>query len=149
MDIRIRPYCQRDYRYLREMVFSYHNTHTGQSQINNDKIEDTVIELCGNPTKGTILIFEYDEEICGYAILIAHWSNIYGGNILSIDELYIKEQWRNKGIAARFLNVAHLSHEKVVGIRIEAASSHQDTRGWLIRLGFREMKGICLHKEMI
>lgn len=34
----------------------------------------------------------------GYARLINYWSNEYGGNILYIDELYVKSDYRSLGI---------------------------------------------------
>lgn len=146
MNIRIRPYIQKDYRYLKEMIFALYKENPEGETINEDKIEDTVIELSSNPSKGRIIVFECDETIIGYAILIVNWSNKYGGNILVVDELYIKPEWRNKGIGTRILNTAHLNHENVVGLRIDIEPPNKKTAEHYIGLGLKETGNTSLIK---
>lgn len=136
---------QKDYRYLKGMVFARYEEDAEGETINEDNIEDTVIELSSNPSKGRIIVFECEETIAGYAILIVNWSNKYGGNILVVDELYIKPEWRNKGIGTRFMNTAHLNHDNVVGLRIDVEATDKKIEEYYIGLGLKVSK----NKSMI
>jgi ribosomal protein S18 acetylase RimI-like enzyme len=70
-------------------------------------ISRTFEHLSAHPDYGTILVFEYEKQIIGYAVLINFWSNEYGGIVLSIDELYIVPEFRSKGIATHFILFLH------------------------------------------
>lgn len=59
-------------------------------QITDEKISKTIRELDNNPRRGKIIIFEKASIVIGYVILIFYWSNEFGGDILQIDELYVK-----------------------------------------------------------
>src|SRR5262249_51675533 len=58
----------------------------------------TFRELAQKPDKGRLIVFEADDEVIGYCIVIFFWSNEYSGNLIEIDELYIAEEWRGAGI---------------------------------------------------
>lgn len=69
----------------------------------DEKINRTFNKLTKHPDKGTIMITETDSKIIGYSILINFWSNEHGGNILDIDELYIKSNYRGKEIGSKLI----------------------------------------------
>ena len=48
------------------------------------------------------LIFEAGEEIAGYALLCKTYSQEAGGMAVWIDELYVRDAYRNRGIGHRF-----------------------------------------------
>jgi len=58
------------------------------------KIKRTIAESRKNPDKVIIYMFQREKKNIGYAILVFFWSNEYGGNIVTIDELYVKEEYR-------------------------------------------------------
>jgi len=52
----------------------------------DEKIDRTFQRLQQHPGEGCVLVFEWQEQLMGYALPINFWSNEYGGNVLSIDE---------------------------------------------------------------
>ena len=45
-----------------------------------------------------------DNEVCGYTLLTFTYSNEYGGKIMEIDEIYIIDKFRKKGLASYFIS---------------------------------------------
>ncbi len=85
------------------MVIALYMEDVYGKEINIRKTKKMILELSANLGKGDIYIFKKVKEIVGYAIIIYYWSNEYGGHIVFIDELYIKPQFRGKGIVTQFL----------------------------------------------
>lgn len=86
-----------------ELVKSLYRDDPEGKPVFDEKINRTFNELTKHPDKGTIMIIEADSKTIGYSILINSWSNEYGGNILDIDELYIKSNYRRKEIGSKFI----------------------------------------------
>ncbi len=128
-------------QYLPELNIMIHDLYLADGEpekMTDDKINNTVSFLSTHPGHGEIILFCDETEAVGYAILINYWSNEFGGNVLYIDELYVKEAFRNQQIGTDFIrhlvssgynNCKALSLE-VVGINDRALALYQ-------RLGFR------------
>jgi ribosomal protein S18 acetylase RimI-like enzyme len=72
--------------------------------LTNEQIDSTFQRLATHPDFGKILVFDINNQIIGYSLLINFWSNEYGGIILVIDELYITPQYRSRGIGTHFIS---------------------------------------------
>jgi len=88
--MKFRAFKYADYSELKRMIHALYREDPGNEQITDEKISKTVKELRKNPSKGKIIIFEKRKVTIGYSILIFYWSDEYGGDILHIDELYVK-----------------------------------------------------------
>ena len=71
-------------------------------------------------------MIDHNEETVGYALLIHYWSNEYGGMLLFLDELFISEPFRGKGIGAAFLEALKAGvFYKTVGLVLEVMPSNE------------------------
>src|SRR3989338_7719007 len=87
--------------------------------------------------KRTIMVFEGEKELLGYAILINFWSNEYGGNIVYVDELFVTKEWRGKGVATNFIQ--YLVKKKVnnaVSLFLEVTPQNKGAEELYKRRGF-------------
>ncbi len=90
---------------------------------------------------GEILLFESGGEIVGYAILINFWSNEYGGNIVDIDELYVKKDFRGKNIGSDFIKyLIDTGFGNAVGFQLEVTPNNKRARDFYKKLGFKKYK---------
>jgi ribosomal protein S18 acetylase RimI-like enzyme len=126
------------------MVYQLYREDPGAKQMTPNKVSQTVNQLRNNPNKGRILIFETEGRIVGYAILIFYWSNEYGGDIVHIDELYVKPEHRGRGIAAAFLKQLHRQSYGAVALELEVTPSNTRALHYYKRLGFKETKNLHL-----
>lgn len=135
MKTEFRLYREQDYADLREMIISLYLEDPEGEPIDEDKILCTVAEFRKNPEKVSIYLFQKDGDAIGYAILVYFWSNEYGGNIITIDELYVKEQYRSQGVGSEFFAFAD-SMENKTAIQLETTPSNQRVNHYYQRLGF-------------
>ena len=115
----------------------YREDPTGQ-RMSRAKIRRTVAELCSHPDRGSITIAHVGDIVAGYAVIIYFWSNEYGGNVAHIDELYVRPQWRSRGIGASFIeHVAGTKGRRLKGVRLEVTPANERAFTFYSRHGFK------------
>lgn len=120
---------------LKEMIVSLYREDPEGESINEEKIKRTIAESRNNPGKLRIYMFRQENDNVGYAILVYFWSNEYGGDIINIDELYVKETCRNQGIGTEFLSFVERMDNKAA-LQLETTPSNSRALGYYRRLGF-------------
>ncbi len=105
----------------------------------------TIVRLLTEPALGRIVLFKSDDAICGYAILIPYWSNEFGGNLVFIDELFVDQALRGRGIARSFLAfLAERPPFQAVALALEVSPRNERARALYESLGFHQR-----HHEMM
>lgn len=140
-----RSFRHDDYSELRGMMYALYREDQVNEPITDKKISRTITELRTNPRKGKIVIFEKNNMIVGYSVLIFYWSNEYGGNMLHVDELYVKPEHRQRGAATGFFK--HISRKfkhKIVGVQLEVTPSNTKAMKYYKKLGFRKARNVHL-----
>jgi ribosomal protein S18 acetylase RimI-like enzyme len=147
MDVEFKPYHETDHADLSEMIFSLYREDPEGEPISEQKIEATVAESVKHPEKVAVYMIKKDYKNIGCAILVTFWSNERGGNILTIDELYIKKNYRDSGTATKFLSfVEHF--ENIVALQLETTPSNQRAFALYKRLGFTPVQNTHLIKPL-
>jgi ribosomal protein S18 acetylase RimI-like enzyme len=96
--------------------------------------------LLENPTYGYAWTFQVNRQIVGYMVVTLMYSIEFGGQTAFLDELYVKEGMRGKGIGSAALNFLFARCEEL-GIRlIELEVSKENIRAQKLyaRHNFRE-----------
>ena len=135
-----RNFRHTDFIELKNMIHALYSEDPGNEPITDTKISKTVRKLCENPSKGRIIIFEKGRVTIGYAILIFYWSDEYGGDILHIDELYVKPAHRGRGVATRFFKHIPRTFKDIVAFQLEVNSSNSKAKNYYRKLGFKKTR---------
>jgi ribosomal protein S18 acetylase RimI-like enzyme len=145
-----RKFNENDRGELEKMIRALYSEDDYGQPMSVEKIDKTIAELQHNPEKGNITIFENEHGVVGYAITIFFWSNELGGNVAEIDELYVKSEWRNKGIGIKFLDYsANRKTFKIVGLQLEVTPTSERALDYYNRYGFKESKNKQLYKGLV
>ena len=105
-----------------------------------EQVRRTLATLRQEPIRGRAQVLEIDGRPAGYALLISFWSNELGGEMCTVDELFILPPHRNQGHASALLErlAAGLDDcsRSAVAIALEVTPANQ--RAWRLyeRLGF-------------
>ncbi len=98
-----------------------------------------VVVDAGGPTRG---------DVIGYALLCSFWSNELGGEVCTLDELYVQESARGAGLGSmlvRGLVDGSLPwFRKAVALELEVTPSNKRARALYERLGFVPRKNASL-----
>lgn len=128
-------YQEKDRYDLARMIVSLYTEDPEGQPISPSKIDRTIEEFQKHPEKIRIYMFKDGEENIGYAFLVFFWSNEYGGDILTIDELYVKEAYRGNGAATEFFHFIE-TFENIAAFQLETTPSNQRAFAYYQRLGF-------------
>jgi len=138
--LNFRPVKRADYSELRAMIHELYREDPSTKPISDKKISKTLTELRNRPERGQIIVLEDGKTLVGYSILIPYWSNEYGGNILHVDELYVKPDYRGRGVATSFLKQLARTEHDAVALQLEVTPSNTRAMNYYHKLGFRKTK---------
>lgn len=100
----------------------------------------TLTVLHAQPVRGRPLALEIHAQVQGYALLITFWSNELGGEICTIDELYVRPDFRGQGHASALITA--LTGDRLFGtsesvaIDLEVTPKNQRAKTLYAKLGF-------------
>jgi hypothetical protein len=102
------------------------------------RILATVKELQPARGKGSVYVFEREQKLAGYCILVNCWSTEQCGTSVVADEFWVVPEMREQDLAADFLLLlSKVAPEGCTSIRIELPRGRRSA-GPYVKLGFRE-----------
>jgi GNAT superfamily N-acetyltransferase len=113
----------------------------GPQPVPAQNMRRTLHELRQAPVRGRAVVLELDSRIRGYALLVSFWSNEMGGEVCTIDELYVEPEQRGRGHATRlFEDLSTPSEpwlESIIALALEVTPDNVRARNFYERIGFR------------
>ncbi|MDR1679712.1 MAG: GNAT family N-acetyltransferase [Prevotellaceae bacterium] len=97
----------------------------------------TFDEAIGHNPYLRILIIEIDNRIVGYAQLSFTYSNEAGGMVVLIEEVYIDESQRGKGIGKKLFEFIEKEYPSAGRFRLEVARNNQRAIDLYQHLGYK------------
>lgn len=101
---------------------------------------DTFKELMRSNVYIEGYIFEFNEKPAGYAITSKMFSQEAGGITLWIDELFVMEEYRSKGLGKEFFNYLKTTLDpSIVRLRLEVERENQGAIKLYQKMGFSKL----------
>jgi ribosomal protein S18 acetylase RimI-like enzyme len=102
--------------------------------------------------RGCALILDDGGIPAGYALLVSFWSNELGGEICTIDELFVADRWRSQGyggqLVAGLRSGGPLWPRRPVALELEVSPANVRARALYERLGFQVKRNATLRLDM-
>ena len=136
MSFTFKEYEDQDFDDLKEMIFCLYAEDPTGEPVSDAKIRDTVREGTAHPEKVRIVMIRADGINVGYSIIVFYWSNEYGGDVLHIDELFVKEEYRNKKAASVFIEYVKTAFQSAAALQLETTPENAAATRLYTRLGF-------------
>lgn len=147
MDVKFEPYKEQDFEELASMVFALYTEDPEGEPLTLDKIRLTVTEAEAHKDKLAIWIIWQNGKTAGYGILNFFWSNEFGGDIINIDEIYVKTEARGLGIATRFIEALASKYPKGRALKLEASRSNEKAIKLYKRIGFEQAPNLHMIRK--
>jgi len=106
------------------------------------KLNGCITELLNYPKFGSVFLIKHSGAIAGYIILTFGYTLEYGGRDAFIDEFFIKEDFRNKGVGSFALDYI-IKYAKTTGLKalhLEVKEKHNEAARLYERKGFGTRK---------
>lgn len=119
-----------------------------QLNFNEQKLIAAVGLLFDNPTSGRIYLIKSEDEYVGYSVLTFGFSLEFFGRDALIDELYVRENYRGKGIGSRFLKFVEniCEDENVFALHLEVSKINTKAQELYRRMGYKDHNRYLLTK---
>ena len=133
----IRPAARRDWEALREMLGEFYNSDAVLQPIKESCHQRNFEESLRPDGMLKTFIFEDNGQPVGFAELALNWSTEVGGRTVWIEDLYIREEYRGKGIGSAFFR--RLKHDfdgTTLRYRLEVEDYNLGARRLYEREGF-------------
>jgi ribosomal protein S18 acetylase RimI-like enzyme len=94
--------------------------------------------LVADPALGRVWLFRVGGDVVGYVAVTVCYSMEFAGRYALIDELYVREGWRGRGIGARALELAAEACRELgaAAVRLEVDTWNTRAMALYRRLGF-------------
>ena len=141
-----------DDREIVEMSLELYTEDPAARPVRAGQIRDTLLQFRQQPVRGRALILHVEDggRVVGYAFLVSFWSNELGGEICTVDELYIRPAWRSRGFATRLLEQLEsdraLWAARPVAFELEVSPDNERALALYERLGFRLKRNRTLRR---
>jgi GNAT superfamily N-acetyltransferase len=109
-------------------------------RVSEAQVRQTLATFRAEPVRGRALVLEAEGEAVGYAFLVSFWSNELGGEICTIDELYLEPAWRSHGYASALLTALQAGEpfwpRQPVALELEVSPLNPRAHALYERVGF-------------
>jgi len=109
--------------------------------VSAERMRATLARLRAEPMRGRAIVLDIAGRAAGFALLISYWSNELGGEVCTIDELYVEPAWRGVGYATQLIDALARGvgpwPPGAVAIALEVTPKNTRARALYERLGFR------------
>ena len=123
----------------RELYYHYadvfYHSDAVESPVPRENYEVTFNELMRSSDYLKCYIFEQEGKPCSFALLSKTFSQEAGGVSVTIEEIYIDEEYRGRGMATQFFEYLK-SKEGIARLRIEVESDNEGAKRLYERMGF-------------
>lgn len=125
----------------------FYNSEAVLHSISPKIIESTFEEIVNSDRYLEAFIFSYDGEDCGYGLLAKTFSPEAGGICIWIEEIYIREAMRDKGLGSKFLNFVEDNYD-FTRLRLEIEESNEKAQSLYERYGYKVLGYRQMHKDI-
>lgn len=149
MNVEFRACTEADLPMVQNHALSLYREDPQGMEMTPNKIQKTFQEFSLKAEKGHIIVFEIDNTVIGYAILVFFWSNEFGGDFIEVDELFVQKEYRNRGIGKTFFKSLEETWQgKAVALALQTTPTNERAIALYKHIGFSVSRNFHLIKVM-
>lgn len=147
MNVEFRACTEADLPMVQNHASSLYREDPQGMEMTPNKIQKTFREFSLKAEKGHIMVFEIDNTVIGYAILVFFWSNEFGGDFIEVDELFVQKEYRNRGIGKTFFKSLEETWQgKAVALALQTTPTNERAIALYKHMGFSVSRNFHLIK---
>lgn len=143
----IRPLNNEDKQIYIEMAREFYSTDAVWHSVPTAYFEKTFAEMMRSDVYAEGFVFELDGTVAGYALLAKTFSQEAGGLVVWIEEIYVKPQFRGKGLGGEFFKFLE-KERPAARYRLEIEPENERAVALYRKNGFEMMPYGQMCKEM-
>lgn len=151
MNFTIRNMNKSDKSEILAMMTVFYNSPAVLTNANQDILNRDIDDCISDMPYVDGFVFENEQnQIIGYSMIAKSYSTEFGGLCIWIEDLYIKPDYRHKGISKMFFEfIEDLYKDKAVRFRLEVEYENVNACKAYNKAGFKELPYVQMTKEFI
>lgn len=146
MNIKIRKMTEFDRESVVEMMRTFYHSPAVFTNGSEEIYNNDVTACVSDSPYAEGFIFENEKEIAGYGMIAKSFSTEFGKPCIWIEDLFIKEEYRKKGISRDFFEMLKNRYPNHL-LRIEAEEENERAVSVYKKAGFQILPYLELYKE--
>lgn len=144
----IKPVTRKDKEVFTSLMREFYNSHAVLHPLPDGMYDRVFQALLRSAVGRGYLIADNDQNTAGYAVVSSAFSVEAGGEILWIEDIYLRPEFRGKGLAKEFFAFAESSFPSACRLRLEVEKSNLSAVALYRRLGFTELDYMQMIKDL-
>lgn len=139
---------EKDKQVYIEMAKEFYHSDAVLHPIPDEHFEHTAKEALRSDVYAGIYLFESDGETAGYGLTAKTFSQEAGGIVIWIEEIYIREKHRSKGLGREFFEFLEQQYkDSAVRFRLEVEPDNKRAMSLYEKLGYKKLDYIQMVRE--
>ena len=92
-------------------------------------------------------VYEINGQIAGYMLLTFTYSNEFGGEVINIDELYIRDEFQGMGIGTQLLEFVEETYTDCQAILLMVNEENKFAKKLYSKQGYKEIEYLQMIKQ--
>jgi ribosomal protein S18 acetylase RimI-like enzyme len=147
--VRLRRLAPRDWRIVQPLVrqFYAHFGYRYAAQVQGRAFR----QLLGDAERGLAWLIEMDGAVAGYVVLALGWSIEYGGRVAVVDEIFVGEELRGRGIGRAALSLVKgaARRHRIRRLFLEVESYNRGAKRLYTSLGFLDTRRTLMTAPLV
>ena len=145
----IRKLTAEDRKLYVEMAHEFYHSDAVLHPVPDAFFERTADEALQSGQYAEIFVFEYEDRPAGYGLIAKSYSQEAGGAVWWIEEVYIREEFRSKGLGREFFQyLEEYMPPEVRRLRLEVEEDNVRAASLYRRLGYEVLGYVQMIKDI-
>ena len=146
--IRIRDIHQEDKMVFLEMAKKFYSSKAVAHNLDDHIIETTFEVAVSKSPLIRVLIIEDNDTPAGFAVLAFSYATEVGGKVVLLEDLYISETYRGKGLGRKFIQFMEHEYLSAKRFRLEVKKENKKAIELYCNLGYKPLNYIQMIKDI-
>ena len=142
----IRKIEEKDREIFYKFTKSFYSSPVVMSDIPDGFHKDFFDEILKSDIYADAFMIEFENKPVGYAVTAKTYSHEAGGFVIWLEELYIEEEYRGKGLGKEFFSFLESYYPNTSRFRLEAEEDNKKALKLYESLGYKRLEYIQLYK---
>ena len=143
----IRDVTVNDKSVFLEMAEIFYSSPAVTHKIGGELLERTFDAAIGKSPFVRVLIIEDDGAVVGFAILSFSHATEVGGLVVLLEDLYISDSCRGKGLGSKFMQFVEREYPSAKRFRLEVTKGNHRAIELYSRLGYKTLDYVQMVKD--
>ena len=138
MEITIREMRREDSAVVVDMMRKFYQSPAVITDGSEEIFAANVENCLSGSTCAAGFVFVDGDKVIGYGITARSYSTEFGGECIWLEDIYIAEEYRGRGIGSQFVRYVKARHPDKI-LRLESETGNDKALAFYKRLGFKEL----------